>query len=84
MPTDKPSRRLATRRETRLPSLVGRRPPEPTRRRASDRHYLAVVAAEARRLASQLRPPARTGDGGRGRALGRGPLRGDAGAKVFS
>jgi hypothetical protein len=26
-------------------------------RRPADRHYLAVVAAEARRLAHQLRPP---------------------------
>jgi hypothetical protein len=84
MPTDKPTRQLKTRRETRLPSLAGRRPPEPTRRRASDRHYLAVVAAEARRLASQLRPPTRTGDGGRGRTLGPGPIRGNAGGEVFS
>ena len=30
-------------------------------RRAADRHYLAVVAAEARRLASQLRPSPRSG-----------------------
>ena len=29
----------------------------PTGRRAGDRHYLAVVAAEARRLGRQLRPP---------------------------
>ena len=26
-------------------------------RRPADRHYIAVVAAEARRLARQLRPP---------------------------
>jgi hypothetical protein len=84
MPTDRPSRRLTARHETRLPSLVGRRQSEPNRRRASDRHYLAVVAAEARRLASQLRPPTRTGDGRLGRPLGRGPVRGDAGAEVFS
>jgi hypothetical protein len=84
MPTDKPSRRLTARGKPRLPSLVARRAPEPTRRRASDRHYLAVVAAEARRLASQLRPPTRTGDGSRGRTLGRGPIRGEAGAEVFS
>jgi hypothetical protein len=39
-------------------------------RRAADRHYLAVVAAEARRLARQLRPPTM-------RAAGtRAPIRG--------
>src|SRR5437763_12383282 len=41
----------------------GARPARRTARRAADRHYLAVVAAEARRLARQLRPqrPAQTG-----------------------
>jgi len=34
----------------------GRRSPERPRR-AADRHYLAVVTAEARRVARQLRPP---------------------------
>jgi hypothetical protein len=32
-------------------------PPEADRRRATDRHYVAVFAAEARRLARQLRAP---------------------------
>lgn len=32
-------------------------------RRAADRHYLAVVTAEARRLGRQLRPPG-PGEGG--------------------
>jgi hypothetical protein len=31
-----------------------------TPRRSAKRHYLAVVAAEARRLGRQLRPPAAT------------------------
>ncbi len=84
MPSDKPNRRLAARRETRMASLVGRRQAEPTRRRASDRHYLAVVAAEARRLARQLRPPTRVGEGSRGRPLARGRLGGDTGSEVFS
>jgi hypothetical protein len=30
---------------------------KPPARRPADRHYLAVVSAEARRLARQLRPP---------------------------
>jgi hypothetical protein len=34
-------------------------------RRAADRHYVAVVAAEARRLARQLRPPNAGGAGTR-------------------
>ena len=34
----------------------GRRSPERPRR-AADRHYLAVVTEEARRLGRQLRPP---------------------------
>jgi hypothetical protein len=42
--------------EQRLDQAPG--PTDPGRRRAADRHYLAVVAAEARRLARQLRPPA--------------------------
>lgn len=45
-------------------------------RRAADRHYLAVVAAEARRLARQLRPP-NTGAAGT-----RAPIRG-AGAELL-
>ncbi|HEY1522364.1 MAG TPA: hypothetical protein VGF70_05065 [Solirubrobacteraceae bacterium] len=45
--------------------------------RATDRHYLAVVAGEARRLARQLRPPAADRGGSRQ------PLRGQAGAKVL-
>ena len=69
MPAEQPNRKTArTRRETRLTSLVTRRQAEPGRRRPSDRHYLAVVAAEARRLARQMRPP--TG--------------GDAGVEAFS
>ena len=44
-------------------------------RRAADRHYLAVVAAEARRLARQLRPA----DPARGTAIR--PSRGDARAE---
>jgi hypothetical protein len=44
-------------------------------RRAAERHYLAVVAAEARRLAGQLRPAATGG------AETRGPIRG-SGAEV--
>jgi hypothetical protein len=35
-----------------------RRRDRPTLRRAADRHYLAVVAAEARRLGRELRPAA--------------------------
>jgi hypothetical protein len=45
-------------------------------RRATERHYVAVVAAEARLLARQLRPPAN------GRAGTRGPIRG-SGAEVL-
>jgi hypothetical protein len=40
------------RRPDRAPALAGAR----GMRRAADRHYLAVVAAEARRLGRQLRP----------------------------
>jgi hypothetical protein len=36
-----------------------RRADRPTVRRAADRHYLAVVAAEARRLGRELRPDKR-------------------------
>ena len=64
MPYEQPNRIPRARREARLTSLVGRRQAEPARRRPSDRHYLAVVAAEARRLARQLRPPTRGGDAG--------------------
>jgi len=42
-----------------------------------DRHYLAVVAAEARRLARQLRAPTPS----RGQA--RRPLRGEAGVEAL-
>jgi hypothetical protein len=41
-------------------------------RRAAERHYLAVVAAEARRLAGHLRPPATGGAGTRGQIRGSG------------
>lgn len=42
-----------------VPTEPEKNPPNrfrPAARRAADRHYLAVVAAEARRLARQLRP----------------------------
>jgi hypothetical protein len=39
-------------RANRAPSLSSKRAVQ----RAADRHYLAVVAAEARRLGRQLRP----------------------------
>jgi hypothetical protein len=44
MPADRPARRQPRNSALRRA------------RRAADRHYLAVVAAEARRLAGQLRP----------------------------
>jgi len=45
-----------------LPKIPGRGAPRGRRsperpRRAADRHYLAVVTEEARRLGRQLRPP---------------------------
>jgi hypothetical protein len=49
----------------------------PGPRRAAERHYVAVVAAEARRLARQLRPPSP------GRAGPRMPTSGNAGAEVM-
>jgi hypothetical protein len=44
----KPARRFAATPKLRVGSGA---------RRPADRHYIAVVAAEARRLARQLRPP---------------------------
>jgi hypothetical protein len=48
-------------RNTRSDAHRDSRPDERPRagaRRVADRHYVAVVAEEARRLARQLRPPA--------------------------
>jgi hypothetical protein len=54
----KPARRFAATPKLRVGSGA-RRPAAPGSgpRRPADRHYIAVVAAEARRLARQLRPP---------------------------
>ncbi|HWE34521.1 MAG TPA: hypothetical protein VG410_13600 [Solirubrobacteraceae bacterium] len=41
----------------RARSAAARVRPGAAARRPADRHYLAVVAAEARRLGRQLRPP---------------------------
>jgi hypothetical protein len=56
---DRPRRRLAANPEA--PVMAGPRDadapgPKTGARRPADRHYLAVVSAEARRLARQLRP----------------------------
>jgi hypothetical protein len=50
--------------------------PGPGPRRAADRHYLAVVAAEARRLARELRPPGRSQNASRRPIVGRPQVNG--------
>jgi hypothetical protein len=49
---------------TSRPRQPNPRPDRPLRR-AADRHYLAVVADEARRLARQLKPSRRAAESGR-------------------
>jgi hypothetical protein len=50
-----PERQPQERPERAMPLSPRRH--EPGARRPAERHYLAVVAAEARRLGRQLRPP---------------------------
>lgn len=65
MSTDRPSSQAQGQRAAGLSRFAGRRRAQVARSRAADRHYLAVVAAEARRLAGQLRPATQSRPGRR-------------------
>lgn len=54
-------RRDGAKRPREVAKQIGPRARRAGARRAADRHYVAVVAAEARRLARQLRPSAPAG-----------------------